>query len=191
VEIYKVQVVIFGHIDEARSCSSFKTAVVHSHIMFNKVQAFQENWLWNIWSLWIHMDIYSNNKVKLNSWFEIDEKEYFWYILQGYTIKGQGRRVEWKLDGKPHRTDGPAYIGVNGTQEWYRDNKLHRTDGPAVIRADGTQEWYRDNKLHRTDGPAVIRADGTQEWWIDDKLYTEKQFNDYYKKINTLCFLES
>jgi hypothetical protein len=93
-------------------------------------------------------------KVKISDWFEINEKEYFWYILQGYTIEDNTEYVVWRFDGK-----------------------LHRTDGPAIIKADGSQEWWIDNKLHRTDGPAYIRADGSQERWIDGKEYTEDEFN--------------
>jgi hypothetical protein len=53
---------------------------------------------------------------KLNSWFEIDEKEYMWYILKGYTITSESDNtyVVWKMDGKTHRTDGPAVIDSDG-----------------------------------------------------------------------------
>lgn len=57
-------------------------------------------------------------------------------------------------------------IHPNGRQEWYVDGRLHRSDGPAVIRADGRQEWYVDGQRHRLDGPAVIYADGTQVWYV-------------------------
>jgi hypothetical protein len=122
---------------------------------------------------------------KLNSWFEIDEKEYMWYILKGYTITSEvdNTCVVWKMDGKRHRTDGPAVIRADGTQAWYLDNKRHRTDGPAVIDSDGYQVWYLDGKLHRTYGPAVIRADGYQAWYLDGKEYTEKEFNDEKSKL--------
>jgi hypothetical protein len=122
---------------------------------------------------------------KLNSWFEIDEKEYMWYILKGYTITSEfdNTWVVWKMDDKPHRTDGPAVIYADGSQEWYLDGKRHRTDGPARIGGDGSQEWYLDNKQHRADGPAVIRTDGDQWWYLDNKLYTEKEFNDEKSKL--------
>jgi hypothetical protein len=121
----------------------------------------------------------------LNSWFEIDEKEYMWYILKGYTITSEfdNTCVLWKMDGKRHRTDGPAAIDSDGSQWWYLDDKVHRTDGPAVIRADGSQEWWLDGKVHRTDGPARIWSDGDQWWYLDNKLYTEKEFNDEKSKL--------
>ena len=63
-----------------------------------------------------------------------------------------------------------TYIVDNrGTQCWHNSRgQRHRTDGPAWIGVDGTQFWYRNGQFHRTDGlPAVIRADGNQEWWVD------------------------
>ena len=100
-------------------------------------------------------------KLKLNSWFEIDESQYIWYILQGYTIDVNKDRVKWIMDGKPHREDGPA-----------------------LIHADGAQEWYVDGKRHREDGPAVICADGTQVWFLNGASYTEDEFNEKYFGVN-------
>ena len=77
-----------------------------------------------------------------------------------------GTRIWW-LDGKRHRTDGPAAEWPDGTRKWYRFGKLHREDGPAVERANGTRAWWVDGKLHREDGPAVERNDGTFEWWLN------------------------
>jgi hypothetical protein len=88
-----------------------------------------------------------NGKMLLANWFEIPEKEYIWYKLQGYTIAADKYRVVWWLNGKRHRTDGPAVITANGDQEWYLNNNLHRTDGPARIWADGGQAWYLNGKL--------------------------------------------
>ena len=125
------------------------------------------------------LDIQKKNSMKkLNSWVEIDEARYMWYILQGYDIDVDETTVMWILDGKLHRTDGPAVIWADGTRVWLVDGKKHRTDGPALIKEDGTRMWLVDGKLHRTDGPAVIWADGTQAWWINGTQYTEEQFNE-------------
>jgi hypothetical protein len=96
-----------------------------------------------------------NGKMLLANWFEIPEKEYIWYKLQGYDIDADEYRVYWWLNGK-----------------------RHREDGPAVIWADGTQAWRLNDKLHRTDGPAVILADGTQVWWLNGKEYTESEWKN-------------
>ena len=74
----------------------------------------------------------------------------------------------WRVDGRPHRLDGPAVIDADGYQAWCVDGRPHRLDGPAVIDADGSQAWYVDGQLHRLDGPAVIGADGYQAWWVQN-----------------------
>jgi len=78
---------------------------------------------------------------------ELSDKDCMWYILKGYdiTITPYGDR-EWWLDGKRHRTDGPAREYVNGTCIWYLNGKHHREDGPAMEFADGTKEWFLNGK---------------------------------------------
>ena len=116
---------------------------------------------------------------KLNNWFEISEKDYMWYILQGYEIiDEQGDGVTWQLDDVPHREDGPAYIGVNGTRIYHIHGNIHRIDGPAVEGANGTREWWLYGSRHRTDGPAIEYTDGTCEWWINSIKITETEFNE-------------
>ena len=56
-----------------------------------------------------------------------------------------------------------------GSNCWQLNGKLHRTDGPAVERANGDKVWYLNGKRHRTDGPAVEYADGTKAWYLNDK----------------------
>jgi hypothetical protein len=117
-----------------------------------------------------------DSKLKLNSWFDIDEMEYIEYILKGYTISVDEEWVWWQLDGQRHRTDGPAVIWANGTQAWWLNGQRHRTAGPAVIHSDGTRHWWLNGQLHRTNGPAVIWADGTQHWYLNDRQYTEAEW---------------
>jgi predicted lipoprotein with Yx(FWY)xxD motif len=31
---------------------------------------------------------------------------------------------------------------TDGTKEWRLNGKYHRTDGPAIERKDGSKEWY-------------------------------------------------
>ena len=120
---------------------------------------------------------------KISDWFEIDEKQYMWYILQGYDIAVNEISVDWYIDGKLHRTDGPASIWADGIQDWWVDGKRHRTNGPAIIWADGTHEWWVDGKRHRTDGPAVVRSNGLKAWYINGTQYTEEQFNEKTKRL--------
>ena len=75
--------------------------------------------------------------------------------------------LEWMHHGRHHRLDGPAITDFAGYEFWYKDGLKHREGGPAAIYANGTQEWYSNGKIHRLGGPAVIGADGHTEWWED------------------------
>lgn len=68
--------------------------------------------------------------------------------------------VEYRLNGKLHRVDGPAVEYPDGRKRWYQDDKLHRLDGPAIEYPYGTKEWWL----------------GTKEWWLDGKQLSEKEF---------------
>ena len=61
------------------------------------------------------------------------------------TVLTDGRKV-WVLNGKRHRTDGPAIEWANGTKEWWLNGNRHRTDSPAIERADGSKEWCLNGK---------------------------------------------
>jgi len=58
-----------------------------------------------------------------------------------------------------------------GDKYWHLNGKLHRTDGPAVERADGHKAWYLNGKRHRTDGPAVENANGSKFWFLNDEYH--------------------
>jgi hypothetical protein len=74
-------------------------------------------------------------------------------------------------------------VYANGDKCWYLNGKLHRTDGPAVEYADGTKRWYKNGQRHRTDGPAIEYADGIRYWYLNDQYYTEAEFK---KQINLI-----
>lgn len=66
---------------------------------------------------------------------------------------------------------------AEGTVIYYLNGKYHRTDGPAFIHAEGHKCWYVHDKLHRLDGPAVVSECGDfVEYWIDDIQYSEEEF---------------
>lgn len=79
------------------------------------------------------------------------------------------KNKSWCVNGKYHRTDGPAVECKNGGFQWWQNDQLHRLDGPAIISSYGLKQWYKHHKLHRIDGPA-IEGDGIKkEWWINGK----------------------
>ena len=78
-------------------------------------------------------------------------------------------------------------IDNNGTVRYYLNGRLHRTDGPAIERADGGKAWWVNGRLHRTDGPAIERADGYKEWYINGKKYSEQSFNEYIESKKNNC----
>ena len=82
----------------------------------------------------------------------------------------------WYLEGKLHRTDGPAVEHPNGEKHWYLEGKRHRTDGPAIEYSDGTKYWCLEGKSHRTDGPAVEHPDGEKHWYLEGKKYSQEDW---------------
>ena len=97
--------------------------------------------------------------------------------------------VEYRLNGKLHRLDGPAIERADGAKTWYVDGKLHRMDGPAMEWASGTKAWWVDNKRHRLDGPAFELADGYKEWWVDGKSRDKLGVDNFRLKTLTLSFV--
>jgi len=114
------------------------------------------------------------------------------------------RNKEWKVDGKLHRTNGPARILPNDVEEWYLNGKLHREDGPAIVYNNGEEEWYLYGKRHREGGPAERRtngdawylngvrhrlggpavefSNGSLKWFINGKQYSQKDFEELMEK---------
>ena len=50
------------------------------------------------------------------------------------------------------------YTGIvehpDGEKWWYLNGKLHRTDGPAIEYADGTKSWYLNGEVQRSEKPS-------------------------------------
>jgi hypothetical protein len=89
-------------------------------------------------------------------------------MRDGLHINADDTKI-WYLNGKYHRTDGPAVEYASGTKYWYLNGQQHRTDGPAVEHSDGDKQWYLNGQLHRTDGPAVTWPNGNKEWYLNDQ----------------------
>ena len=81
----------------------------------------------------------------------------------------------WFLNGKLHRTDGPAIEYADGGKEWWLDGRLHRVDSPAIECPDGSKAWWLNGELHRTDGPAIEYPDGSKEWWLHSEKVGEAE----------------
>ena len=91
------------------------------------------------------------------------------------------------MNGKRHRTDGPAVEYADGSKEWYLNGDLHRTDGYAVEYVSGSKLWYLNGKLHREDGPAVEYADGTKLWYLNGVELSETDWRKQTQKVKAPC----
>lgn len=79
---------------------------------------------------------------------------------------------------------------ADGTKEWYLNGKRHRTDGPAIEHSNGSKGWWLNGKRHREDGPAVEYADGTKQWYLNgvqvDQLVWWLKCGSLKKAVDTL-----
>tara|TARA_R110002049_G_scaffold1641_3_gene12448 strand:+ start:14820 stop:15728 length:909 start_codon:yes stop_codon:yes gene_type:complete len=79
---------------------------------------------------------------------------------------------DWRIDGRHHREDAPAYIerypdGQISHELWCLHGQWHREGEPArrLWRADGQlwgEEWYINSKHHNEAGPSSI-------WWYSNE----------------------
>ncbi len=74
-------------------------------------------------------------------------------------------------------------IDASGDKHWYLNGKRHRTDGPAIVYADGTKHWYLNGKRHRTDGPAYVHANGAKCWWLNNREFSEAEWKQEVKAL--------
>ena len=105
--------------------------------------------------------------------------------------------TEYRLNGRRHRDDGPAFIHQEGLQKYYQCGKRHRRDGPAIIYSNGDLKWclhgikhriggpafihgvrgieyWENGMLHRVDGPACEYSHGLCKWYFEGKLIREE-----------------
>jgi hypothetical protein len=62
--------------------------------------------------------------------------------------KRVGDRLEWVLNGKYHRKDGPAIEYDDGGKRWIVFGKAHRLDGPAEIYPGKFRYWHIYGRHH-------------------------------------------
>ena len=100
--------------------------------------------------------------IKIKNYFEIPK---------GFTgiVEYPSGSKQWCLNGKRHRTDGPAWERADGSKLWYRNGQRHRVDGPAIEYPDGTKQWFLNGQFHRVDGPANEGADGSKQWYLNGR----------------------
>ena len=115
-------------------------------------------------------------EINTNNIYPIKKDDTLFYA-NGISIEKRGSGMcFWKLHGKLHRENKPAFIDPDNEQRWYLNGKLHRENGPAIIQRDlpecqfGYKAWYLNGKLHRENDPAYILAVGSQEWWINGEF---------------------
>lgn len=85
--------------------------------------------------------------------------------------RGRLQSETWRLNGRRHRTDGPALItywpdGTVGYERWRQHGQLHRLDGPAIT-------------LYQPDGTVEF-----EQWWFQGRLLTKEQHTAQIKKDN-------
>ena len=68
-------------------------------------------------------------------------------------------------------------IHEGGTKYWFLNGKFHRTDGPACEYSNGDKSWYLYGKCHRTDGPACEWISGSKYWYLNGIQYSEEDFD--------------
>ena len=73
-------------------------------------------------------------------------------------------------------------IDNDGSKYWYLNGKRHRTDGPAIEYSNGDKRWYLNGLQHRTDGPAIEYSDGTKHWYLNGVNLSEKEYLQVTRK---------
>ena len=77
--------------------------------------------------------------------------------------------TEFSSTGKPISAEGgfDEARASGGEQSFWLEGKLHRTDGPALITREGDQHWYLHGRRHNAEGPAIVKADGRCLFFVD------------------------
>ena len=88
---------------------------------------------------------------------------------------GQKASEQYRLNGKLHRTDGPAYIvwyknGQKASEEYHMNGQFHRTDGPAYIH------WYQNGKKR------------SEQYYMNDEKIKASSDLEFKKIVKLLIF---
>ncbi len=94
-----------------------------------------------------------------------------------FSYEGCAYRYVWMKGGKVHRSPssggGPTSERVDGLVEWFVNGKFHREDGPSDMWSEYSIIWDIEGKRHRDDGPAEIFVDGEIEWCRHGQRYRD------------------
>jgi len=77
-----------------------------------------------------------------------------------------------------------------GNIEWWLNGKYHREDGPAFENKDGYKGWYLNGDRHREDGPAIENEDGSKEWWLNDEEVHPEALVDLHLSRGVFCYYD-
>ena len=91
--------------------------------------------------------------------------------FDGYYIS-DSKAAYYNLDGTYKDKTGIIQSFVNG--------KLHKSNGPAVEWPDGSSAWYINGKLHIIDGAAYETDSGYKSWYIDGNSVTHLEHKLLY-----------
>jgi hypothetical protein len=86
--------------------------------------------------------------------------------------------IIYTLNGKVHRTDGPAII-TSWSQEWFQNGIVHRDDGPAMM--------YKQHPYPRGDDAIKAGGKNIAQWhiqgeYIECGILTDEVFDKYWHK---------
>ena len=83
-----------------------------------------------------------------------------------------------------------VHVYDSGTIEWHLNGKCHREDGPAVEAVNGYNTWWLNGQYHREDGPAVECVNGYKAWYLNGKKLTEEEFIKRTSKVKEMIMKE-
>jgi hypothetical protein len=70
-------------------------------------------------------------------------------------------------------------IDEEGNKSHWLNGRVHRTDGPAIENSSGDRGWKLNGEFHREDGPAIEWGQGPKAWYLNGVSYS---FNEWLKR---------
>lgn len=105
---------------------------------------------------------------------------YLWREVLATEVDVMDELVEAPPIEKPYHSTRKDY---KGNQHFYDEKgDYHNTDGPAFIGYDGTRIYYRHGKEHNPLGPAIIHPNTSVEYALNGERLTEDEFNRKQKR---------